>query len=157
MLEQKNKILSTETTLQRGRYQNLVLLLTLGLVTLVILGGWLAKVLKRSNFIRQSAQMDGLTQVSNRAHITACSQLAFSDAHSTVSLILFDMDLFKRINDSNGHPTGDWLLKTVCETVKAQLRRACRLQAKKKRWPSLSVAARSVNVEVTFEEALAAA
>ena len=68
--------------------------------------------------------MDGLTQVSNRAHITACSQLAFSDAHSTVSLILFDMDLFKRINDSNGHLTGDWLLKTVCETVKAQLRRA---------------------------------
>ena len=157
MLKQKNKILSTETALQRGRFQNLVLLLTLGLVTLVILGGWLAKALKQSSFFRQFAQVNGLTHVSNRAHFTACSQLFFSDAHSTVSLILFDLDLFKRINDSNGHLTGDWLLKTVCETVKAQLRRACRLQAKKKRWPSLSVAARSLNVEVTFEEALAAA
>lgn len=124
LLEQKNKILSTETALQRGRYQNVVLLLTLGLVALVILGGWLAKTLKQSSFFRQSAQIDGLTQVSNRAHFTECSQQMFGEVGSTVSLILFDMDLFKRINDTYGHPAGDWVLKTVCETVQSQLRRA---------------------------------
>ena len=196
LLEQKNKILITETALQRGRYQNVVLLLTLGLVTLVILGGWLAKALKQSSFFRQSAQVDGLTQVSNRAHFTACSQLAFSDAHSTLSLILLDMDLFKRINDSYGHPAGDWVLKTVCETVKAQLRRAdifgrlggeefalCLPATGKEEALALAercraaiatidtepsgfnfslsasfgIATRSVDVELTFEEALAAA
>ncbi len=123
LLEQKNIMLNTETALQRGRYQNVVLLLTLGLVALVILGGWLVKTLRQSSFFRQSAQVDGLTQVSNRAHFTACSQLAFRDTEGTVSLVLFDMDLFKRINDTYGHPAGDWVLKSVCETVQSQLRR----------------------------------
>ena len=122
LLEQKNKTLRTETALQNGRYQNMVLLMTLSLVAFVILGAWLAKALKQRSVFRQSAQVDGLTQVNNRAHFTACSQRAFSDAESTVSLVLFDMDLFKRINDSYGHPAGDWVLKTVCDTVKALLR-----------------------------------
>ena len=38
-----------------------------------------------------------------------------------VSLVLFDMDFFKKINDTYGHPAGDWVLKTVCATVKEQL------------------------------------
>ena len=33
------------------------------------------------------------------------------------------MDSFKKINDTFGHATGDWVLKTVCHTVKAQLRK----------------------------------
>jgi diguanylate cyclase (GGDEF)-like protein len=37
--------------------------------------------------------------------------------------VLLDMDHFKKINDSFGHATGDWVLKTVCDTVKAQLRK----------------------------------
>lgn len=196
LLEQKNKILNAETALQKGRYQNMVLLLTLGLVAFVILGAWLIKTLKQRSVFRLSAQIDGLTQISNRAHFTTCGQLEFSDAHSTVSLVLFDMDFFKRINDSYGHPAGDWVLKTVCETVKAQLRRAdifgrlggeefalCLPSTGKEEALALAercraaivaidtapsgfsftlsasfgIATRSVDAELTFEEALAAA
>ena len=39
-----------------------------------------------------------------------------------VSLILFDMDFFKRINDSFGHPVGDWVLSAVCQAVSAKMR-----------------------------------
>jgi len=53
----------------------------------------------------------------------ASAQRAFKVNHHSVSLVLFDMDLFKDINDSYGHATGDWVLKTVCDSVKAHLRK----------------------------------
>ena len=121
LLAQKNKNLNTEKALQHGKYQNLVLLLTLGLVALTILGAGLIRTLRQKNSFRKSAQIDGLTQVSNRAHFTECAQKAFNDRSSVVSLVLFDMDFFKKINDTYGHATGDWVLKAVCHTVKRRL------------------------------------
>lgn len=121
LLEQKNKNLSTEQALQKNKYQNLILLLTLGAVMLAILGAWLFNTLRLKNVFRASAQVDGLTQVSNRAHFTVCAQDVFKDLAHPTSLLLFDMDFFKKINDTYGHATGDWVLKTVCATVKLQL------------------------------------
>lgn len=72
---------------------------------------------------RLSAQIDGLTQISNRAHFAATAQEIFSRKGGVASLVLFDMDFFKRVNDTYGHGTGDWVLKTVTETVKSQLRK----------------------------------
>lgn len=123
LLEQKNQNLGIEKKLQQGKYQNLVLLMTLGLVALAILGTWLARTLQQKSIFRKSAQVDGLTQVSNRAHFTESAQQAFRDTSRRVSLVLFDMDFFKKVNDTYGHATGDWVLTTVCETVKAHLRK----------------------------------
>lgn len=121
LLEQKNKNLNTEKALQHGKYQNLVLLLTLGTVALTILGASLVRTLRQKNSFRKSAQIDGLTEVSNRAHFTESAQKAFNDKDSVVSLVLFDMDFFKKINDTYGHATGDWVLKAVCHTVQRRL------------------------------------
>lgn len=121
LLEQKNKNLSTERALQQNEHQNLILLLTLGAVALAILGAWLYNTLRMKNIFRVSAQVDGLTQVSNRSHFTAASHRAFNDPTRNVSLVLFDMDFFKKINDTYGHAAGDWVLKTVCATVMPQV------------------------------------
>ncbi len=123
LLEQKNKTLSVERALQQGRYQNLILLMTLVLVVLAILGAWLVNTLRLKNVFRKSAQIDGLTQVSNRAHFTGCAQQLFKDAQSIVSIVLFDMDFFKKINDTYGHAAGDWVLEAVCAIAKAQLQK----------------------------------
>jgi diguanylate cyclase (GGDEF)-like protein len=122
--EQKNKNLNVEKALQQGRNQNLLLFITLGLILLTVLGAWLAKTWQQKNQFRTSSQTDGLTQVSNRAHFMACAMHAFKDARIEVSVVLFDMDFFKKINDAFGHAAGDWVLKTVCEVVKTQLRKA---------------------------------
>ena len=121
LLEQKNKNLNTEKALQHGKYQNLVLLLTLGLIAFTILGVWLVRALLEKNTFRKTAQIDGLTQVSNRVHFSECAQKAFKYKNSMVSLVLFDMDFFKKINDTYGHATGDWVLNAVCHTVRRRL------------------------------------
>jgi diguanylate cyclase (GGDEF)-like protein len=121
LAEQKNKTLIVEKALQQGRNQNLLLFITLGLILLAVLGAWLARTWQQKNLFRTSSQTDGLTQVSNRAHFMACATHAFKDVRNEVSVVLFDMDFFKKINDAFGHAAGDWVLKTVCDVVKAQL------------------------------------
>ena len=123
LLEQKNRNLNNERELQQGRNQNLMLLMTLGLVLLALLGTWLAKTLRQRNIFRHSAQVDGLTQVSNRAHFVASARQVFRSAKTGVSLVLLDMDFFKKVNDTYGHATGDWVLRAVCDAVKTQLRK----------------------------------
>ena len=40
-----------------------------------------------------------------------------------LSLIMYDLDFFKKINDTYGHPAGDFILQKVSETTKALIRR----------------------------------
>jgi diguanylate cyclase (GGDEF)-like protein len=78
------------------------------------------------------AQRDGLTGLWNRAYfdeLLAAEAALASRHHRPVSLILFDLDHFKALNDEHGHPFGDEVLQAVAEAVTAVLRRgeiACR-------------------------------
>ncbi|MFZ6743929.1 tetratricopeptide repeat-containing diguanylate cyclase [Undibacterium sp. JH2W] len=123
LLEQKNKILAVERELEKKNNQNLWLLISLVVVILIILSFWLLKTLQQKNQFRQFSQTDGLTQAANRMHFISFANEAFKMRTGSVSVILFDMDLFKNINDTHGHATGDWVLKSVSETVKTHLRK----------------------------------
>lgn len=124
LLEQKNRILSTEKKLEQRNNQNLLMLIALGAILMVILSAWTFKVLRQKNLFRLSSQIDGLTQVSNRAHFVACGMQQFEKTEGSISVILFDMDHFKNINDSFGHAVGDWVLKAVSASVKSLLPKA---------------------------------
>lgn len=75
---------------------------------------------------------DPLTGLANRAHFWHClaKELDVADSYNyPVSLVLVDLDDFKRINDVYGHEIGDHVLKSVGELLKKETRTndlACR-------------------------------
>ncbi|MDC7718333.1 GGDEF domain-containing protein [Vogesella sp. DC21W] len=71
----------------------------------------------------RAASSDALTGLSNRRHILAQleTQLARSGTHCVAIL---DIDFFKRINDSHGHPFGDLVLMDFARYLQNQLRRS---------------------------------
>ena len=73
------------------------------------------------------ASTDALTGVCNRRHVdrTLEEQMALrDDVPFAVSLLLLDIDHFKRINDEHGHEVGDEVLRRVALTLLATLRPA---------------------------------
>ncbi len=123
LLEQKNKVLDVEKKLEKKSNQNLLLIIALVLCFICVLGVWLWKVIRQKNIFQRHAELDGLTQISNRSHFMSSAEAGVKHRTAAVSLILFDMDFFKNVNDSFGHPTGDWVLKNVSQAVAGVLRK----------------------------------
>jgi diguanylate cyclase len=75
--------------------------------------------------IEELAELDELTGSFNRRCIMRMLGEEISRAHRTsapCSIALIDLDWFKRINDTYGHPTGDEALRTFAITVFANIR-----------------------------------
>jgi diguanylate cyclase (GGDEF)-like protein len=73
----------------------------------------------------ESAVRDGLTGVFNRKHFNEriVSELSFSLRHkSSLSVLIFDLDHFKRVNDNYGHQVGDEVLIQVSAKIHKILR-----------------------------------
>lgn len=75
--------------------------------------------------LRELALRDGLTGLYNHRYFQEVMELelsrAFRDRHA-MSLVLFDLDNFKRINDTYGHPRGDTVLKAISAAVEKIIR-----------------------------------
>lgn len=75
--------------------------------------------------VKKMADIDALTEINNRRHFLALAERELKLARrnrQVVALMLFDVDHFKRFNDTYGHDTGDLVLKTVAQTAKEALR-----------------------------------
>lgn len=59
--------------------------------------------------MRQLAEHDGLTGLVNRTRLESDAKAMFADG-VRVGMLMIDLDRFKEINDTLGHPTGDKLL-----------------------------------------------
>jgi diguanylate cyclase (GGDEF)-like protein len=87
----------------------------------------------QSDVMRRLVFLDGLTGVYNRRYFD--QQLGIESARalragSPLSLIMLDVDFFKRFNDRYGHQAGDDCLRRVAMTLKETLRRPADLVAR---------------------------
>ncbi|PIW61714.1 diguanylate cyclase [Shewanella sp. CG12_big_fil_rev_8_21_14_0_65_47_15] len=71
------------------------------------------------------ASTDKLTGAANRQVFEEYCHRALEKAKSdqaTLSILLLDIDHFKKVNDNYGHSIGDLVLKTVCNLLRGQLK-----------------------------------
>jgi len=84
---------------------------------------YLDEVFQRQMY--ESALRDGLTKVFNKKYFTDYleKEFAFADRHGgPLALIFIDIDFFKKINDSNGHQAGDFVLAELSQMMTLLLR-----------------------------------
>jgi len=75
--------------------------------------------------LRRLATTDPLTGAFNRRHFLALAEkeIVRTKRHGhALSVLMIDIDHFKKINDTYGHPAGDEAIKATVETVRDQVR-----------------------------------
>lgn len=81
--------------------------------------------IKREEHIKYQAFHDALTKLPNRYLLYDRLNMMISHAQRNeekIAVMLLDLDRFKRINDTMGHPTGDLLLQEVAARLIGSLR-----------------------------------
>jgi diguanylate cyclase (GGDEF)-like protein len=79
--------------------------------------------LASSNALLQvQADIDPLTGLANRRHFQAAMRRLAADGQFSGTVLLADLDHFKRINDCHGHATGDAVLVEVAQRLRVMLR-----------------------------------
>lgn len=109
-----------------------LLVMSLILLFLVMIW-WNAALLYGSDIQREAIRQrlhhesrhDALTSLANRPHFMQRLELEFDRArnhHVPCALLCMDLDGFKQVNDTHGHPAGDALLKAVADRMRSCVR-----------------------------------
>jgi diguanylate cyclase (GGDEF)-like protein len=74
---------------------------------------------------RMAARIDPLTGIANRTSFMESAELLIMKCqreNAPVSVMMWDLDWFKTINDTHGHAVGDAVIRKFCDVVRALLR-----------------------------------
>lgn len=75
--------------------------------------------------LREMSERDPLTNVFNRRHLYSILEIESERARrygTELSVVMFDIDHFKMVNDMHGHLAGDRVLVRIAEIVQEELR-----------------------------------
>lgn len=123
MFENQRQELKLTNQQRVRRWQTFGLLL--GSLLVLIMGQRVMAQIKRASHLKALAMTDPLTELANRRAIESLTEETFSLAsiqNQPVSLLTFDIDHFKVINDTHGHDIGDLTIQHVAQVAKAALR-----------------------------------
>jgi diguanylate cyclase (GGDEF)-like protein len=123
--EQENRALLRDNAAQQRirRLQTIILLLGAGIIA--VLAYLMVRLARDKRRMRVMAMTDELTRLPNRRHLLAVAEEELAKARTSgtpVSLVAFDIDHFKRINDTWGHAAGDVVLQRVAHACRTALR-----------------------------------
>jgi diguanylate cyclase (GGDEF)-like protein len=127
--QQKNKEIELLQAQQRLERENTQKAQLTTLFLAILLAGavfWAFQVKRHQHQLKKLAQTDSLTGLGNRHFFTQKSERALVEAARAgdpASLVMFDLDHFKAINDTYGHGAGDWVLKQVGKTCASHCRK----------------------------------
>lgn len=83
----------------------------------------LLEVERHNEHLLNMAQKDPLVDAYNKKGImNLMGELVHDPSKEPFTILLFDIDNFKTINDTKGHIAGDMILKKVCNIAKANIR-----------------------------------
>lgn len=103
-------------------YQRLIIV---GCISILIL--MVATVLfLSSEKVERAIVRDSLTGAYNRSYFFRCARGYIKEArkrYTPLTVFMADLDHFKKINDTYGHPFGDIVLEQVCNTISDELRK----------------------------------
>ena len=88
------------------------------------LGERLEQITALQSQLQEQALRDPLTGLYNRRYLDQTLQQALSDCAASgtpLALILIDIDRFKRINDTYGHPAGDEMIRRLGDLLRARV------------------------------------
>ncbi|HLO87430.1 MAG TPA: diguanylate cyclase [Nostocaceae cyanobacterium] len=108
-------------------------LILLGLTTGLILLRDRYQLKSENSHLQQLAIYDGLTQIPNRRYFDQYLQQEWQHLarkKSPLSLILCDVDFFKKYNDTYGHQAGDVCLQKVAQALSQAVKRPTDLAAR---------------------------
>jgi two-component system, cell cycle response regulator len=75
--------------------------------------------------LRKLSITDGLTELFNHRHVHELLQEEFDRSrrtHEPVAVVMMDLDHFKNVNDTHGHPTGDLILYETAQILRETAR-----------------------------------
>ncbi len=122
LLNEKNNALAAQQALAKARVENIQLFITILTIAIALFLLWAGRLWNSHKRVKQLAEYDTLTGIFSRGHFTQVTTSALSyckNAQQPLSLIMFDLDFFKKVNDSFGHACGDWVLKEVVRVCQA--------------------------------------
>lgn len=97
---------------------------------MIRLGNWILKFLPAGELeilvygnLGDAAHVDPLTRIYNKGYLQEALEAEFKRAktlHNNLSVLFFDLDHFKKVNDTYGHDAGDYVLKEMCALIKTK-------------------------------------